>query len=354
MPTGSCLSLLYSLDTQSEEMTTDETDPTTTSASGTMYQKPFRRNVPPLTEITQSNVTNITCPEPLVPIYDRIVDPATITASNGPTDRRIPRILHVSHKSRCVVPDFADAINRWKEALPYHSVYFHDDDAVERVFALDWPEFPHVTKMRQCVQKRGAMVVDVWRLLLMYQYGGVFTDIDNWAGPNMTESAIRPEAEAFFVSDARNVPSHWYFAIEPEHPIMYYTMMQVLSRLAQLRQMESPPIMWVTGPRALNWGYLRFLDDPFAEGGGIGLRGLHNKTVDRVSPRGSAVYVRKELDGRMLEKVEGSGFDKRRDLIHAQMNISHWTDRIGSQRQDGATGSCLAHLYRMDSKEYNS
>ena len=354
IPTSSCLSFLYSLDAQSDEMTTDETDRTTTSTSGTMHGKPFRRNAPPLTELTQSNVTNITCPEPLVPIYDRVVDSATITASNGPTGRRIPRVLHVSHKSRCVAPDFADAVDRWKEALPYHSIHFHDDDAVERVFALDWPEFPHLARMRQCVQKRGAMVIDVWRLLLMYQYGGVFTDIDNWPGPNMTESAIRSDADAFFVSETRNIPCHSYFAIAPEHPIMYYTMMQVLSRLAQLRQMEAPHILFVTGPRALSWGYLRFMDDPFAQWDGIGLRGLHNKTVDRVSPEGSAVYVRRQLGGGMQDSVEGSDFDNKRHQIHAQMNISHWSDKMGSHRKDGVKGACLAHLYGLDLKEYNS
>ena len=238
--------------------------------------------------------------------------------------------------------------------MPYHSVYFHDDDAVERVFALDWPEFPHLTRMRQCVLQEGAMVIDVWRLFIMYQYGGVYTDIDNWPGPDMTESTIRPEANALFVTDPKMGPSHWYFAIEPGHPILYYTTIEVLSRLALMQRMEDPAVMYVTGPGTLDWGYLRFLNVVRPRRHGIGLYGLHNKTVDRISRADTPAFVAAELNGTMSEKLSDHGNTTKRRRIYNQMKITHWTKKGMRRRKGSATGSCLAQLYRMDSKEYES
>ena len=30
-----------------------------------------------------------------------------------------------------------------------------------------------------CVLLKGTMVIDIWRVLILYKYGGMYTDVDN-------------------------------------------------------------------------------------------------------------------------------------------------------------------------------
>ena len=151
----------------------------------------------PLTDLASSSTRNLDCPPPLVPFYDKVLDEAK--SENG-TIRNIPRILHVSMKSRCLPPDLAKSMDLWQEALPNYSIFFHDDDAVDRLIEQDWPEFPHLQLALNCVKNKGAMKIDVWRILVLYRYGGIYTDIDNWPTSRFREDIIEPEYSAFFFS----------------------------------------------------------------------------------------------------------------------------------------------------------
>ena len=111
--------------------------------------------LPSLDELTR-NPERLTCFDPLLPIQDRIV--RNVNNPTTPT-RRIPRVIHVSFKSRCLPPEMYDAMEVWKTALPHHSFYFHDDQAVDRLFALSVPEFPQLKSLMRCVLSRGAMKV---------------------------------------------------------------------------------------------------------------------------------------------------------------------------------------------------
>ena len=156
----------------------------------------------PLTELAGSSTRNLDCPPPLVPFYDKVLDEAK--SENG-TIRNIPRIVHVSMKSRCLPQDLAKSMDLWQEALPNYSIFFHDDDAVDRLIEEDWPEFPHLQLALNCVKFKGAMKIDVWRILVLYRYGGIYTDIDNWPTSKFHEDIIEPEYSAFFFSDGTYV-----------------------------------------------------------------------------------------------------------------------------------------------------
>ena len=107
-------------------------------------------------------------------------------------------------KSRCMPRDLARQLNRWREVLPDYSIFFHDDDAVDRlVRGRDWdglfPNFRHAIK---CILTKGAMYIDVWRVLILYEYGGVYSDIDNWPLDKFTNNGtIRTDLSGFFFSD---------------------------------------------------------------------------------------------------------------------------------------------------------
>jgi hypothetical protein len=78
-----------------------------------------------------------------------------------PAGRKIPKIIHVTTKTRCMPPVLHENLERWR--LPGHNLYVHDDAAVERLlFETHWPEFPHLNLLRPCMIS-GAAMADLWR-----------------------------------------------------------------------------------------------------------------------------------------------------------------------------------------------
>jgi hypothetical protein len=78
-----------------------------------------------------------------------------------PPGRKIPKIVHVTSKTRCMPPILQQNLERWK--FPDHNFYLHDDDAVERLlFQTYWPQFPHLNLLRPCMIS-GAAMADLWR-----------------------------------------------------------------------------------------------------------------------------------------------------------------------------------------------
>ena len=73
-------------------------------------------------------------------------------------------------------------IQRWEAKLPHHSILFHDDDAVHDLIYNNlkhgWAlEFPWLYKAMKCVFSKGAMMIDIWRLLVLVSavlYSAVF------------------------------------------------------------------------------------------------------------------------------------------------------------------------------------
>jgi hypothetical protein len=75
----------------------------------------------------------IECAEGLIPVPDTVLDP-TLAWTGG---RKIPRVVHVTSRSRCMTKEFAENINKWR--LKDHSLFMHDDDAMDKLLFGDWP-----------------------------------------------------------------------------------------------------------------------------------------------------------------------------------------------------------------------
>jgi len=124
-----------------------------------------------------SRPTSTDCPPPLKFYRNRIVRPTSMTTSMNAKNTTIPRILHVSMKSKCLPQDIDMYMKRWEEQLPNHSIIFHDDDAVHDLiynnnnhhdYGWSWSdEFPWLNSAMKCVLSKGAMTIDVWRVLVL-------------------------------------------------------------------------------------------------------------------------------------------------------------------------------------------
>lgn len=288
-----------------------------------------------LEELTGNpRVGSISCPSPLIPIYDRVVN------QFGLPPRKIPRNIHVSMKDRCMPPDIVDATLAWKEAFPYHSFYFHDDNAVDRLFSLEWQEFPHLNKFMKCVRFKGAMKIDIWRLLVVYRYGGIYTDIDNIPGLIDENAPITNEDEAFFLSDYWDRPSQWFFAMVPKHPVAYYALYAIFARLQELERLEKPNVVFITGPEpfkrgygaALGWG--KRIYDP----------GTHkckfNKTATKYPYEQDGKPWVANIDLNSLVPWNATENVTRRERMERQHGVVHWKK---AKRRNNVTfdGTCM-------------
>lgn len=118
--------------------------------------------LPSLAELVQSSTAPLQkCPNGSSPIVDNITN-------DGPT-RNIPRIIHITSKHRCATPAVHAVVDQWR--FSGHSLYFHDDTAVERLTShpLSQSVFPLLNETLKCVTN-GATKSDLWRYLVLYFY----------------------------------------------------------------------------------------------------------------------------------------------------------------------------------------
>ena len=153
--------------------------------------------------------------------------------------------------------------NIWKEKFPNYNLYFHDDIAVDNLmYNLQWPEFPQIHNILQsCVKFGGAMKIDIWRVLVLYRYGGFYTDYEISPGPKFTPNLIQSNDTAIVFSDGMNRPSQWLHGMTSKHPIAYYTLLEIIRKVSKLQNVAKVRLVYTTGPDALKKGYSMVIDN---------------------------------------------------------------------------------------------
>ena len=180
------------------------------------------------------------------------------TSITHPPQRKIPRIVHVTSKTRCMPTIIVDNLQRWR--LPQHNFYIHDDDAVNKLlWETYWPEFPHLNLLRPCMIS-GAALADLWRYLVLYQYGGIYADIDSAPGHLfLNGSVIEDTDDAWFVVERIGTLSQYFMASSPKHPLMHLAVTVTLRRLLEVQKIGKQYVPFVTGPGALKESWAHFL-----------------------------------------------------------------------------------------------
>jgi mannosyltransferase OCH1-like enzyme len=152
-----------------------------------------------------------------------------------------------------------DNIQRWR--LPDHNFYVHDDEAVNRLlWETYWPEFPHLNLLRPCLIS-GAALADLWRYLVLYQYGGIYADIDSAPGHLFKNgTVIADDDDAWFVVERIGTLSQYFMASSPKHPLMHFAVTVTLRRLLEVQVIGKQYVPYVTGPGALKeaWGHFLY------------------------------------------------------------------------------------------------
>jgi len=304
-----------------------------------------------LHELTQGEKT-ISCPPPLVQFHNRIIKKNE--QMNNSEARLIPEILHVSMASRCVPRDLMEYLDRWAEKLPSYSIFFHDDKAVSKLINSEWHEFPTLIRVMNCVAYTGAMTIDIWRVLVLYKYGGVYTDIDNWAGDNFTEETIPANVTGFTFSDVAKRPSQWFMAFEPRHPLMYLAMKQIMHNILNLVDIYKPPVVFVTGPGPVWDAYKIFMDNESSQNRDIAAPGFHHGAFGNIMVKAhhKGIGTNDMLVNQgahnfndIVQDSQGKSMT-RRQRIEKESGVLHFTTQRSNNRNK--TMSCVEKLAEID------
>lgn len=90
------------------------------------------------------------------------------------TKRKIPRNLFQTFKTKKLSPEFQKVVNTWKEHNPEYNYQLYDDkDCDTFMKRFD-------TRIYNAYKKiiPGAFKADLWRYCVLYEYGGVYADVD--------------------------------------------------------------------------------------------------------------------------------------------------------------------------------
>lgn len=196
---------------------------------------------------------NTTCPDGLFPIENTHM-PRSITHLQG---RRIPKIVHLTSKHRCATKAVIKNVNKWR--FQNYSVYFHDDNALHKLFTHPYTRklFPTLREGLKCVTS-GATKSDLWRYLILYIYGGVYTDIDN-SPTKFNGETIKPEDDSFFPLEGLGIMSQYFFASSPGHPLMRQMLETGVERLKTIPNVMVNNPAQMTGPGACKVGFIKFM-----------------------------------------------------------------------------------------------
>jgi len=127
----------------------------------------------------------------------------------------------------------------------------------------------------KCILYNGSMKIDLWRMLIIYEFGGWYTDIDNIPAKELnnnnsnnnnnittTDNTIQ-DNDSFFVTAANSGrtqrPNQNVFAMIPRHPIATLTIQRILYNIYNhVSNIQKVNVVKITGPGAFNSGYHDF------------------------------------------------------------------------------------------------
>ncbi|OEU07311.1 hypothetical protein FRACYDRAFT_197739, partial [Fragilariopsis cylindrus CCMP1102] len=288
-------------------------------------KKKNRRRLPTLEELTSIDDTlllpgkNYSCPRGYQ-VFEDIVLPRNITHTNN---RKIPKVIHITAKSRCVTYAIKKHILKWK--FPDHSLYFHDDNAVYKLlnYAINdrngYEIVQNFTNAAMCMTS-GATISDMWRYILLYHYGGIYTDIDNAPGKEYSTDYIKDDTDAFFFVETIGTMSQYYFASSKFHPILLHALNSAVNQgLWTLNNVMKNLPAKNTGPRAIKIAMIRFREAINITSDGYEKEGIYTELFNRT------VTIVGEKGAQAKRYIDRSGMSpSKKKKIWKAMNMTHY------------------------------
>jgi len=169
---------------------------------------------------------------------------------------KVPKIIHQTWKTKEIPQELLFCVESWKKLNPEWEYILWTDEAMDSFVKKNFPEMHEV----YAAYPHGVFRSDLFRLLVVYQRGGVYVDLDVECIKSLDslfEKYIK-EAELTFTYEAPlqskvlyGLPpqAHAFFlAAIPGHEILNKIVKTIVAKGAH-HKLEN--VIWVTGPNAI-------------------------------------------------------------------------------------------------------
>mmetsp|Transcript_16940 Transcript_16940/g.36731 ORF Transcript_16940/g.36731 Transcript_16940/m.36731 type:complete len:395 (-) Transcript_16940:128-1312(-) len=161
------------------------------------------------------------------------------SSSTSQTSRagRIPRLIFQSWKTTELKPNLCRLVLEWSRMNPEYDYFLFDDDAADAFVRTEYGR--EIFSSYACV-KVGAAKCDVWRLLVIYLFGGIYFDADvrlrvpfeEWDWGNRSVVTAR-SCTAARKKHPGGCAHQWGLIYAPHHPVIYAAIRETLTNLAE-------------------------------------------------------------------------------------------------------------------------
>ena len=286
-----------------------------------------------------NNASFAPCPDGLTLLHD-INHPSLPTSTSS--QNNIPPVLYQTAKDRCISTAlYNGTIQQWlgplvrgyKQQLSYR---FYDDARMDDyLYNKRWHSiFPALPLALQCIDHvhMPVMKADIWRYLVLWEYGGIFADLDVLGSSELMQELLMEknnssQNDALFVmvnTAGSQVLSQWFLAVAPHHPLMYYAMEEALFRILQAKR--AIPIQH-SGPRALYDATDRFLNYNVSESRHLEV----GKLYQQESAGDSSTLPPRSFRVLPAGYAANNAFQKEKGEAYKLMNMTHYTQQQANQ-----------------------
>jgi hypothetical protein len=184
---------------------------------------------------------------------------------------------------------------------------------------------------------------------MIWEYGGIYSDIDCSPSRTFTSSSIdHDNDDAFFPLEALGIPSQYFFAASPRHPVMYLSAKHALQELSFRNDIGYNNAASTTGPGAFKTGFILFQQLAGISSNGYVTEGVY------MGAHGRSVRIvgSKELPHEYISR-EGIRGNKKRDYDLMGMTHFHNTnDRFNERNSNRRVMGCLEVRYKLHVDSY--
>lgn len=150
---------------------------------------------------------------------------------------KIPRLIFQSWKSNAFNERLCNLILDWSIRNPEYDYFLFDDKAVDNFIRLEYG--PEIFSSYACV-KVGAAKCDVWRLLVIYSFGGVYFDADVKPLSSFKDWNWGEERDVVTAKSCTTAKRHlpigcahqWGLIYAPRHRVIYDAITETITNLA--------------------------------------------------------------------------------------------------------------------------
>jgi hypothetical protein len=168
-------------------------------------------------------------------------------------------MIHQADMSHCLPDAIHKVADSWKNT-PDFEYYFHTNETIQALIQQDWPEFPHLRGIVNCISNFKGYY-DLWKALVLWEFGGAVFEFDWVPSQEGLIEVLLPDGsnDQAIVFSLNGWPKEMGLFMEPKHPMAFYVVMHILNGINTARSLGGINWSKMTGLQTFTDGWYYFM-----------------------------------------------------------------------------------------------